>query len=147
MLKLSTATPGPTVIDLLGQPHKIKSESTKLGKECEAKARYILEMLGYRCTDAGEGYEYDLLAHSDQGILRIQVKALALSGTNPLRRICHNYNGKAIGSNYAANAFDFLMLICRDSSKYYLIPASELISNGHIKANVKHIHFSNFHFH
>lgn len=104
-------------------------------------------MQGYRCTDAGEGYEYDLLTHSHQGVLRVQVKALSLTGINPLRRTSHRFGGETVSKNYGADAFDLLMLISRDSSEYYLIPSSELSKDDRLKSNVKHSHFLPFQFH
>ena len=128
----------------MGTPHYIKSDTTRLGKACESKARYMLEALGYRATDAGEGYEYDLLIHSHSGVSRIQVKALALDGINRLSRVSQKVSGR-VWKGYGDDAFDALFLVSRDDFTGYLIPAQELARDGKMMSWVSHSKFARYH--
>ena len=139
----NTDQAGLIATEVLGQPHHIKSETTRLGTECENKARFMLGSMGYRTTDAGEGYEYDLLIHSHSGVSRIQVKALSLTGKNRIGRTSQKTSGWTAKA-YGSDAFDALFLVSRDSFSGYLIPASELTRDGKIRSTVPHRQFSRF---
>ena len=100
--------------------------------------------MGYRTTDAGEGYEYDLLIHSHSGVSRVQVKALSLDGKNRLGRTSQKTSGWT-SKTYGDDAFDALFLVSRDDFTGYLIPASELMKDGKMRSSVSHSKFARYH--
>ena len=103
----------------------------------------MLETLGYRATDAGEGYEYDLLIHSHSGVSRVQVKAMGLDGINRLNRVSQKTSGSVV-KRYGSDAFDVLFLVDRSDFSGYLIPVSEIISGDRLATYVPHTKFSRY---
>ncbi len=141
----SLETPGRTAIKGFGSPHVIKSATTKLGKQSEIKARYILTSLGFDCIDVGEGFEFDLIATGVGFSSRVQVKTIGPNGATPLTRNSQSVKAGYSAKSYGFDAFDHLFLIDRDSLSGYLIPASEIIKGGRMKSNVRAHHYPAYH--
>ena len=120
----------------MGEPHTIKSETTKLGKHCESKARFLLEWVGYDCIDVGEGFEFDFISTGRGTSKRIQVKAIGLDGRTTIGRTSQKTSG-AVHKKYGADAFDYLFLIDRDSLSGYCIPVEEILHGDKVKSSVR----------